>query len=632
MKKSIAIVSIILMTILPALMGAAQAKAVQYKSTYRGVRTQPVYGIATTAAAPTATFQSTSAYSSQWSNETTETLLNNDGSVNSGAYMSSGPRRAKMDDPSDGIKPPDEDDDDNTENGTPLGEGILALLLMAGSYAVARKKSERVKGKILIVVAAMLLAGCAGQKPDSDVRNDREMVAGYAAAMINARMTAWHNKDAEVGFPNANSTNGITNPAAAASWDYVPGVVAKGILDVWEYYQDSAWADAWYEGLCAWGLTKTATDKGGILDDLNCTKVFLGLYEGAKPGGRFENADNAAYFMEQLRRGARGLEDHKNRYTITSGGAEGGWMHKATDDPSKSYYGQMWCDGAYMGPALLAQLLVTGATEGTNLGWNDVYDQFEVSWPYLWDEEKQLPYHVLFTDIVLNNNARAIAESGHVYSCAYDPTIYHSEEYWGRAAGWYMLALVDVLEAYLENLEAHGEWTKGDPLPSAQHFDELRSMLTQLADGLVARQDKETGCWYQLLAYGPEKCATQGIDDTGSDKYTNVEAGGTQCNYLESSASCLITAALLKGSRLGLIDQTEAGKRGYEGIVKQFVRGKDADLTILGSCQSAGLSKDRNGSAAYYLIGKDVPIQNNTEGKVLGAFLMAAVEYDRLGN
>jgi hypothetical protein len=52
-------------------------------------------------------------------------------------------------------------------------------------------------------------------------------------------------------------------------------------------------------------------------------------------------------------------------------------------------------------------------------------------------------------------------------------------------------------------------------------------------------------------------------------------------------------------------------------------------MNITGSCQSAGLSTDRNGTAAYYLIGKDVPIQDNTEGKVLGAFLMAAVEYER---
>ena len=141
-----------------------------------------------------------------------------------------------------------------------------------------------------------------------------------------------------------------------------------------------------------------------------------------------------------------------------------------------------------------------------------------------------------------------------------------------------------------------------------------------------------------MLQYGPEKCATQGIDETGSEKYTNVSEGGTQCNYLESSASCLITAALLKGSRLGLIDHAEAGKRGYEGILRTFVRQVPSDeepstkeiLTITGSCQSAGLSKDRWGNAAYYLIGKDVPIQDNTEGKVLGAFLMAAAEYERL--
>ena len=134
------------------------------------------------------------------------------------------------------------------------------------------------------------------------------------------------------------------------------------------------------------------------------------------------------------------------------------------------------------------------------------------------------------------------------------------------------------------------------------------------------------------MAYDDTKCATQGIDDTGSPKYTNVAEGGTQCNYLESSASCLITAALLKGTRLGLINHAEAGKRGYEGIVKTFLRGEGSKLTITSSCQSAGLSKDRNGSAAYYLIGKDVPIQDNGEGKVIGAFLMAAVEYERMIN
>ena len=531
---------------------------------------------------------------------------------------------------------------------------------------------------IFFVLAGAVLAGCGGKtgfKPNSDVRNANEMRMRYSQEMINSRMSSWYNKDSEVGFPNANSTNGIVQPETEASWDYVPGVVAKGILDVWSLYQDSAWADAWYEGLAEWveKLEEPTPDpslkggeknwaKGGILDDLNCAKVYIGLYEGAKPGGKFENAERAAFYMEQMRLAAKGLEEHKNRYSIQlrdeslefrDAAVNGGWMHKATNDPSKSYWGQMWCDGAYMGPALLAQLLVTGACEGTTLGWNDVYDQFESSWPYLWDEEKQLPYHVLFTDVKTNKNGKAIYEAGHLYEVPRDKVpsdevpstkVYHSEEYWGRAAGWYILALVDVLEAYLNGLVVSGEWLEGDPLPSAQHFDELREMLTKLADGLVARQDPETGCWYQLLAYDSTKCATQGVDATGSEKYTNVEEGGTQCNYLESSASCLITAALLKGSRLGLIDQTEAGKKGFEGILRTFVRQVPSDdkvqsdkvpstkemLTVTGSCQSAGLSKDRWGNAAYYLIGKDVPIQDNGEGKVIGAFLMAAAEYERL--
>ena len=500
------------------------------------------------------------------------------------------------------------------------------------------------KKNLILSFMALLLISCAEQGGQTSPVKDR-----YSQAMINARMSAWYNKDKQVGFDNTNSTNGLVQPAEYATWDYVPGVVAKGILDVWAYYQDSAWADAWYIGLSRWADNLSETMRAnnevlpleaGILDDFNCLKVYIGLYEGAKPGGKFENAEKAAFYKEQLRRGAQGLAEHNRKYAIhlpIGGDGEtyepevnGGWMHKATDDPQKSYWGQMWCDGAYMGPALLAQLLCMDVCEGTGLGWNEVVKQFTASWPYLWDEEKKLPYHVLFTDVETNRNGRAIHEAGHSYLCPIDEgaAVYHSEEFWCRAAGWYILALVDVLEAYLNNVQ-RDEVQCTKELPQAADFETLHSYLTQLADGLVARQDKETGCWYQLLQYGAEKSATQGVDSTGSEKYTNVPKGGTQANYLESSGSCLITAALLKGTRLGLLHHKKAGKRGFEGIVRNFVRGEGAEMTITSSCQSAGLSHDRNGTAAYYLIGKDVPIQNNTEGKVLGAFLMAAVEYER---
>lgn len=139
MRRYIAIVAILTMVLLPALIGAVQAGAVNYKSTYRGVQSQPVYGIATTATVPSATFQSTSAYSEQWSSTPTSTLLNSDGSVNSGAYMTSGPSRAKKDD----ILPPNPDIDDDDPGNVPLGEGLFALLMMAGGYAFARRKRNQ---------------------------------------------------------------------------------------------------------------------------------------------------------------------------------------------------------------------------------------------------------------------------------------------------------------------------------------------------------------------------------------------------------------------------------------------------------------------------------------------------------
>ena len=131
---------------------------------------------------------------------------------------------------------------------------------------------------IFLVLAGAVLAGCGGatgKGRDSDVRNANEMRTGYSRAMINDRMSGWYNKDACVGFPNANSTNGVVQPETAATWDYVPGVVAKGILDVWSLYRDSAWADAWYEGLAQWveGLEGEKNwAKGGIREKMSAAR------------------------------------------------------------------------------------------------------------------------------------------------------------------------------------------------------------------------------------------------------------------------------------------------------------------------------------------------------------------------
>ena len=135
MKNTVAIIMLVL---LPALTGAAQAGAVEYKSTYKqsAISYPPSgFSIATTATAPTTTFQSTSAYSGQWSEQSS--MLNSDGSVNAGAYMGGknnapGIRKGGS---GSGYNPGTPDDDDEEEGEQqPLGDAALPLLLLALAY------------------------------------------------------------------------------------------------------------------------------------------------------------------------------------------------------------------------------------------------------------------------------------------------------------------------------------------------------------------------------------------------------------------------------------------------------------------------------------------------------------------
>ena len=143
---------VMILAFLPALLSAAQAQAVDYKSTYKGVRyEQPrqhvEYKVASTASAPTMGFQSTSAYSGQWAaQEGTTPMLNSDGTVNNEAYgVGSGHhpgsiRRADNDDIID--NPGDPDDNDDPGN-VPLGDVVWPLMLLLSAYAGYKKVRAR---------------------------------------------------------------------------------------------------------------------------------------------------------------------------------------------------------------------------------------------------------------------------------------------------------------------------------------------------------------------------------------------------------------------------------------------------------------------------------------------------------
>ena len=142
---------VMILAFLPALLSAVQAQAVDYKSTYKGVRyEQPrqhvEYKVATTATAPMAGFQSTSAYSSQFSTGEQSTL-NSDGTVNSAAYGIGSRHLGSIRRTESNINNPDDPDDDEEDDGNvPLGDAVLPLLMMSlafcGYLYLRRKRSE----------------------------------------------------------------------------------------------------------------------------------------------------------------------------------------------------------------------------------------------------------------------------------------------------------------------------------------------------------------------------------------------------------------------------------------------------------------------------------------------------------
>jgi hypothetical protein len=94
----------------------------------------------------------------------------------------------------------------------------------------------------------------------------------------------------------------------------------------------------------------------------------------------------------------------------------------------------------------------------------------------------------------------------------------------------------------------------------------------------------------------------------------------------------MFTYAYYKGIRLGILDKSvykPVADKAYLGLINTFVvEESNGKIKLIQSCESAGLSNTRKGDASYYLCGSDVVINNDTEGKVLGPFIMASLEYE----
>ncbi|MBQ0057566.1 MAG: glycoside hydrolase family 88 protein [Bacteroidales bacterium] len=441
----------------------------------------------------------------------------------------------------------------------------------------------------------------------------------YSQRIIDSRINDFYCNTKQVGLSVFDQEGNLLKEGACPDnlkFDYVVGLVTKAVIEAADYYHDQPFARPWFYTVQDYAnrFAESVPTVGKSLDDLNASKMYATIYDLTAPGAAFADiADSATHTLayEAMQKAAIGLADVNTSFSIkpeVSKELAGGWYHKG------SYPNQMWCDGQYMGPALLAQLKRYGFGIDGREDYFNITRQFDLTWHKLWNADEQLLLHAFSAD-----------PKGEKAQCWADPETGVSAEYWGRACGWYFLALVDVIENMPTDMRRPSTVsTIADGVEDQR--TRLKLYLEALARGLAARQDAETGCWYQLLAHDGSFTA----DTYKGEKYEPLS------NYLESSATAIFTAAYLKAIRLGLLDKETympVAERAYQGFVNRFVkRLPDGSLTLIDCCASAGLGNktDRDGSAEYYLLGEDVTrVTTYTEGKVLGAFILAAVEYER---
>ena len=159
--------------------------------------------------------------------------------------------------------------------------------------------------------------------------------------------------------------------------------------------------------------------------------------------------------------------------------------------------------------------------------------------------------------------------------------------------GWFAAALADLCEI----------------LPEGGECGLVRDLLKEMMEGVSAYADEATGMYYQV-----------------------VDQGGREGNYLETSGSSMIAYAMLKGARLGVLDEKYAakGKKTFDGIVKKYLEFSGDEMNLGGICLVAGLGpqsdRRRDGTYAYYI--SEPVVRNDAKG--VAPLVMCYMEVRRL--
>lgn len=337
-------------------------------------------------------------------------------------------------------------------------------------------------------------------------------------------------------------------------WDYKLGLVTMSFEQLYKKTNKQVYANYVNE----YGET-VINSSGEIMnykledyniDNVNAGKILFDLYKRTK--------DNRYLIAMQTLR--KQLETHPRTNS-------GGFWHK------KIYPYQMWLDGLYMGTPFYARY----STEfNKSKDFDDIAKQFEQVQLHTidkktgllfhaWDESKQMPW--------------ANKETG------------TSPNFWSRSIGWYMMALVDVLD-YMPKEHSKRK--------------ELIRYLNEISVAVAKYQDP-SGLWYQV-----------------------TDAGTKEGNYLEASGSEMFVYAFAKGAKKGYLPSgyKKLAEKGFKGLINKLVTvDPDGEIHITQVCASAGLGGNpyRDGSYEYYI--KEKIKVDNSHG--LGPFILAALELEK---
>lgn len=330
-------------------------------------------------------------------------------------------------------------------------------------------------------------------------------------------------------------------------WNYEDGCIYKGYLDL-----AAATGAARFTEFVLDAVSARVAPDGALqgfdpnefnIDNVNAGKALFTLF--AQTGD--------ARFRLAIDRQESQLDRHPRTRS-------GNFWHK------QIYPHQVWLDGLYMAqPFRCAYATLANRPEI----FDDVASQFDHVRKVLRDDATGLYYHGW-------DESRQERWSNPDTGC--------SPCFWGRAMGWFMMALVDCFELLPTSAHAHRAL--------------LTNMLRDSSEALM-RVRGPNSLWYQVLDQGTR---------TG--------------NYEEASASLMISYALMKGARLNLLPAAlgDAGSQSLRACIARFV----TPTELRGICGVAGLGNVpyRDGSYEYYL---SEPIVAN-DPKGVGAYFMALAE------